>query len=170
MEIAKDAGTALQASIMAPLPTLTQKVDMSTTGPPSVSPMATSSPTRQPPGQPIILVFVLLVFISGCSAYFLCRNIKLKSLKHVVVTLCAPNKYSPAVSVSPAASKLVATAPPKVLDSYETMDAASDDSKIEAAGVRVSSNICVGLNPNGYCLTVVNELKDNSVDRMAFCL
>ena len=135
MEMAKDARTALQASIMAPLPTLTQMVDMSTTGPPSVSPMASLPRTRQLPGQPIILVFVLLIFISGSSAYFLCRNIKLKSLKHIVVSLRAPNKYSPAVSAPPAASKLVATAPPKVLDSYETIDAASDDSKIETAGV-----------------------------------
>jgi len=92
-------GTTSQTSIgtMAPIPTLT---DASTT-----------VAATLPPGQPIILVFVLLTFTLGCSTYFLCRNVRFKK---ILVSL------SDVVTINAlrAPTKLVAAASSKTLYSY----------------------------------------------------
>ena len=106
---------------MAPLPTPTLVVDVSTTASPSVSASAIPPPVHQPPGQPIILGFTLLVFMLACSAYLLYRHFRFKSGKKTISSLHAPGKEAPTV-VLPASTKFVATPPSKILHSYSTID------------------------------------------------
>lgn len=97
---------------MAPVPNPTQNINASATvvlASPSTSTSATLPPVRQPPGQPIILVFVLLVFILGCSTYFLCRNVRFKK---IIISLSA---LGPTISALRASTRLVAAAPSKIL-------------------------------------------------------
>jgi hypothetical protein len=90
---------------MAPIPTPTQNIDTSTT--------ATVPPV---PGQPIILVFVLLTFALGCSTYFLCRNVRLKK---ILVSLSAPAMRVSTVNALRVPTKLVAAVPSNTLSCTE---------------------------------------------------
>ncbi|KIM79482.1 hypothetical protein PILCRDRAFT_10316 [Piloderma croceum F 1598] len=132
---------------MAPIPTPIQNIDASTTAAASSgSASVTMPPVHQPPGQPIILVFVLLTFTLGCSTYFLCRNVRFKK---ILVSLSAPVIRVSTVNALRAPTKLVAAAPSKTL--Y------TKDKGNTAVIFDPTSNIKASTSASSACTSVLSD-------------